>query len=114
MSEFWRGLQTDQVLNDQIIVTNSSKIVLKQQPYTVRRAMFILRNIADPTTESNKVITINIGSNSAVANSGIILKPGEQYFESTDSSYQCWQGDITAICAVASVSNDLSIVSRWE
>jgi len=113
MSEFWSGQDTDQTLNDQIIVTNSSSLILKRQPFTQKRSMFVIRNIADPVTEPTKVITLNLGSAAAVAGSGIVLKPGEQYYENTDSAFQSWQGDITAICAVASLTADLAISSRW-
>jgi len=96
--------------NEQIIVTNASQVILNPRGEgSNERKLFIIRNTADDDT---KVITLHVGSGAAVANQGIVLKRYETYAENTDSNFKCWQGAITAICAVASATADLSIFER--
>lgn len=96
--------------NEQVTVTNSSSIVVNPRGEgRNERKMMVIRNTADDDT---KIITLHLGNAAAVANQGIVLKRYETYAENTDSNFKCWQGPITAICAVASATANLSIFER--
>jgi len=97
--------------NDNIILTNTSQVILKARGIGENeRTMFVIRNTSDDDT---KIITLRIGQQgTATANYGIVLKRGELYSENTDNNFKCWQGEIVAICAVASATADLSIFER--
>lgn len=96
--------------NEQLTVTNASQVVIKPRGEgDNERSLFVIRNTADDDT---KIITLHIGEGASVANYGIVLKRGEVYAENTDAAFKCWQGAITAICAVASATADLSIMER--
>jgi hypothetical protein len=96
--------------NDQMTVTNTSiEIANARQFAEMPRKVITVRNVADDPT---KIITVNLGANPAVAGKGIVLRQYESFTDAADGQYQPWQGTITAICAVASVTADLSIFER--
>ena len=71
------------------------------------RKMFAVRNTSPNALD---IITLSLGGNAAVANTGIVLRQNDVYMESTvnDPSMDVWQGVIQAICATA--NGQLSIV----
>lgn len=106
--EYPSGIQ-DSVRNEQLTVTNSSQVVAQPRNEQNKRKMISFRNTADDDT---KIITIHLGQGVAVANQGIVLRRYEAYTDSNSEGYECHQGTITAICAVASATADLSVVER--
>lgn len=55
------------------------------------------KQIIITNTDAAATITISKGSKDAVLNQGIILSPNATYLESSDTGFQCWQGEFTAI-----------------
>lgn len=76
----------------------TSAIIVPVRNVLNKRKVIQIRNTSDDDT---KVITINLGSNPSVANAGIVLKRWEAFADSSETGYECWQGAITAISAVA-------------
>lgn len=97
--------------NESLTVTNTSISIADARQFQDQpRKVIVVRNIADDPT---KIITVNLGANPAVANKGIVLRQYESFSDSQDgASYLPWQGTITAICAVASATTDISIFER--
>lgn len=108
MAEFRTGLQ-EPTRNEQLTISNASQVVSNSRNEDNPRKMILIRNTADDAT---KIITINLGNAAAVANQGIVLRQYESFSDSSESGYICFQGTITAICAVASATADLSIMER--
>jgi len=94
--------------NEALIITSASQVISNSRPDRSRKAITI-RNIADDPT---KIITINFGAQQAIANAGIVLRQYESVSDSSETGYECFQGTITAICAVASATADLTIFER--
>jgi hypothetical protein len=95
--------------NEALTVTNTSQSIMSPRTEGNERQSFVIRNISDDDT---KIVTLHLGRGSAVANTGIVLKRNEIYAENTDNGFTCWQGEITAICAVASATDTLAIFER--
>lgn len=74
-----------------------------QNPKSTR----VFRNTSDADT---KIITIHMGEGAAVANEGIVLRRNESFADTSETGYKCWQGRISAICAVA--GGQLSVFER--
>jgi hypothetical protein len=75
------------------IGATSVKISQKQE-----RKVIYLRN----TSTAAQVISIAFDNiNPAVANSGIVLAPGEYILDSSSEGYTAWNGDISAISSAA-------------
>ena len=70
----------------------------------------VVRQFRNTSDADNKIITVHIGEGAAIALTGIVLKRWEAFTDSSGEGYQCWQGRITAICAVA--GGQLSIFER--
>lgn len=94
--------------NEALTITNASQVISNSRPDRSRKAITI-RNIADDAT---KIITVNFGAQQATANAGIVLRQYESVSDSSETGYECFQGTITAVCAVASVTADLTIFER--
>lgn len=90
--------QSEPARNDSVTVGTTSSIISEQRVQPNKRKVIVVRNISSDDT---MVITVNMGYQSAVNNSGIVLKKGESFTEATDSGYECYQDQISAICAVA-------------
>lgn len=78
-----------------VAVSTSSVVALPQRYGKLRRSQFVLTNTG--TTD----ITIVKGDVAAVAGSGIVLGPGDQYGEADDQGFSCWQGYVLAIGSAA-------------
>jgi len=87
-------------------VTTDSSQVMPNITGGLQRTQLIITN-----TSATATITLAKGENAAVANIGIILRPGVSYYESTDGGYICWQGTIQA---VGDASGTLSIVEGFK
>jgi hypothetical protein len=72
------------------------------------RRTILVRN---SSVNVNEIITVHLGNAPAVAGAGIVLKPEGSFSDSTSEGYECFQGVITAICAVAGPGS-LSIMER--
>lgn len=103
------GFIQEPIRHELFTITSSSQVIAQARTQQNPRKSIIIRNVADDAT---KIITIHRGLGSAVANTGIVLKQYEQYGEFTDMGLPCFQGTITAICAVASVTSDLAVEER--
>lgn len=90
--------QIEPVRNDSVTVGTSSVIVSEQRVQPNKRKVIVIRNIS---TDPLAIITVNMGYLAAVANTGIVLKQNESFTEATDQGYECYQDQITAICAIA-------------
>lgn len=99
---------TEPTRNTTVSVPNSNTEVCEKRNNTNPRKVIVIRNTS---TNANEVITINLGNDQAVANSGIVLKPNESFADSSETGYECFQGQITGICAVAG-PGQLSIFER--
>jgi len=71
------------------------------------RKMIVIRN---NSAAAASIITINLGAQSATANTGIVLRQYESFTDADDSGYKCFQGTINAICADA--NGNLVILER--
>jgi len=93
------------------LAVGTANITVSRSKHTfsneARRTMIVIRNNSDDPT---KIITINFGIGQATAGNGVVLRQYESLTDTTDSGYICYQGEITAICAVAGGS--LSIYER--
>lgn len=101
------GSYQDVARNETVAVTTSSSIISDKRNDANPRKVILIRNVSLAVAD---IITVNLGAQQAVANTGIILKQGESFIDSTDSGYTCFQGSLTAICATA--NGQLSIMER--
>lgn len=95
--------------NDTIAVGTSSVIVSRsrtQEDGQFRKEM-IIRNTSDDAT---KIITVNFGEQQATNNAGVVLRQNELINLNSELGNKCYQGIITAICAVA--AGQLSVFER--
>lgn len=99
--------QSEPVRNESVTVGTTSLIVSEQRVQPNKRKVIVIRNIS---ADAAMIITVNMGYQSATNNTGIVLKQFESFTESTDSGYECYQDQISAICAVA--GGNLSIFER--
>lgn len=90
--------QTEPARNESVTVGTSSVIIAEQRVQPNKRKSITVRNISSDAT---MVITVNMGYQSAVANTGLVLKQYESFTDASDSGYDCFQDQISAICAVA-------------
>jgi len=101
------GFITEPVRNEVVSVGATSVIVSQQRVGLLPRKVYWIRNISDAAA---KIITVNLGNNPAVANTGVVLNQNESFMDSTGEGYECFQGIITAICAVA--GGQLALMER--
>jgi len=85
--------------NEQIAVTATSLEIAQDLEGFSKRRNIVIRNISPNVAD---IITLALGRNVAIANSGIQLKQNDSWFDSDDGTgYECWQNQIQAICATA-------------
>ena len=89
--------------NEQLDVTTASSVISDSKS----RSSFILRNTSANVAD---VITVVLGKKAGVASKGIVLNKNEVYGESSQEGFECWSGQINAICAT--VNGKLSINER--
>lgn len=80
--------------NDLVAVSTTSVNIAPFRA-TPRTAIYI-RN----SSTGAQVITLSFGF-TAVANTGIVLRPGESFTDANSESYICWQGTINGISSAA-------------
>lgn len=97
----------DPARNDKVAVGVSSTIIAEARNEANPRKTILIRNTSDDPT---KIITVALGLTQASAENGIVLKQNESFSDSSETGYVCFQGTITAICAVA--DGQLSIMER--
>lgn len=94
------------IRNEKVSVGITSSVIAEARNQNNPRKSITIRNISSDAT---KIITINFGQNVAVADNGIVLRQYESVTDSSESGYQCFQGTITAIAAVA---GEVAIMER--
>ena len=93
--------------NDKVTVGITSSVIINPRTSTNKRKIFLIRNTSD---DASKIVTLHFGEGTAVAETGIVLRVNESTSDSSETGYECWQGAITAISAVAGAQ--LSIFER--
>lgn len=88
--------------NEILAVSTSSVIV---SPVAKRISIYI-RN----TSTAGQVITLHEGNGVAVAGAGIVLDPGQTFFDVDGNGYESWKGRITAVASA--INGQLSIFER--
>lgn len=78
-----------------VAITTASIVIIPHRYGKLRRSQFVLTNTG--TTD----ITVVKGDVAAVAGSGIVLGPGDQYGEADDQGFSCWQGYVLGISSAA-------------
>jgi len=101
------GFIQEPARNETLAVGVTSVIVSEARTQQNPRKVLIVRNTSGA---ANQIITINLGANPAVADKGIVLRQSESFADSSETGYECFQGVITAISAVA--ASQLSIMER--
>ena len=89
------------VRNDVVTVSNTSVRLAETRNEATKRKVILVRNTVDPTVNPTYIVTVHLGQNVAVAGYGIVLKPGESFYDVSGEGYECYQGVITCINAVA-------------
>jgi len=84
--------------NEQVAVIATSAEIAQNLAARGGRKAIIIRNISPNAID---IITIALGKDAAVANSGIVLRQNEVWFDANDNGYECWQEQIQIICATA-------------
>ena len=102
------GYITEPVRNEVVSVPNTSTQLCEQRLAVNKRKVLFIRNTS---TNANEVVTVHLGAEAAVAGTGIILQQNESFTDSTSEGYECFQGVVNAICAVAGPAS-VSIVER--
>lgn len=100
----------DPSINSVLPVGTTQVVVSQARPQNApnKRKVILVRNNSPNSTD---IITIQMtDSQVATANAGIILRQYESFTDASDNGYECWQGQISAICATATGS--LSILER--
>lgn len=101
------AMTSESVRNEQVAVGTTSKLVAEIRLLTAPRRDILLRNIS---TNPADIISVNLGNQIAVANTGIVLQQGESFSFSSESSNPAPQCQFTAICATA--NGILAIMER--
>lgn len=91
--------------NENVAVTTASSQVCIPRNNANKRIVLLIRNISGNGTR----ITLSLSNFPAVANVGIVLEDGESLTDTSDISYECWQGPIQAI---GSAAGTLTIFER--
>lgn len=90
---------------DLITVNNTTLMILPTA--SNGRKLYSIRN----SSTGAQVITIFPANNlPAVALKGIVLSPGQIYYESNSEGFECWQGQVQAIGSA--VGGQVSIFER--
>lgn len=92
--------------NDAVTVGTTSIQVCESPGAASRRTSLVFTNVSTGT----EVISLNIGPSAAVAGRGIVLNPGDTYYEFRDPAFNVWSGPVQAICSAATGS--LAIYER--
>lgn len=90
------------VRNEVVAVSTSSVVICR----AARRQAIAIRN----SSTGAQVITLHLGFGLAIANQGIVLRPGESFVDSNVEGYEVFQGEITAISDA--VNGQVSIFER--
>jgi len=98
MTDSYLYSQTEPSRNVKVAVGATAVQLCERRLENNPRKVICIRNISPNVAD---IITIHLGSETAVSENGIVLKQGESFTDSTESGYACWQGQISAICATA-------------
>ena len=88
------GFIQEPVRNEKVLISTTSKVIAEARNELAPRKVILIRNIS---TDINNEITINLGLTTATAETGIILKQGESFSDSSEGGYTAFNGTITAI-----------------
>lgn len=92
--------------NETITVGTITKVVAETRNSLAKRKVILMRNTS---TDVTSVITVVPAFYSATASAGIVLQNGESFSDTTESGYEAFQGQYSAIC-----SNANGILSIFE
>jgi len=87
-------------------ISTSSVGIAEARNNLNKRSVLLVRNISGNGNRAS----ISFGLGSAVANTGVILEDGESFSDTSETTYECYQGMITAIGSA--VGTILSIFER--
>ena len=91
------GYITQPTRNEQVAVGTASIIVCDNRNVINKRSVLVIRN----TSTGGQNITVSLGNSQAVANQGILLHQDETFTDSSETVYECFQGQIAAISSAA-------------
>lgn len=94
---------------DEIVAVGTTSIVVataRQFAQQKRKTITIRNN----SSSSTSIITLVRGLKTATANAGIVLRQYESITDSSESGYDAYQGEWSAICADANGSLSISEV----
>lgn len=100
------GIETGGARATALTVGTTSIQVCESPGANSKRQALVFTNVSTGT----EVISLNVGPSAAVAGSGIVLNPGDTYFEFNDPKFEVWRGPVQAICSAATGS--LAIYER--
>ena len=95
------------IRNDKVAVTTTSTVIVRTRASEIIRTAFIIRNTSSNDAD---IITIALGQEVATSNKGIVLRKNESWSDSSETGYQCHQGQISAVCETA--NGQLSIMEK--
>lgn len=98
------GYEIEDTRNEAVAVSDTSVIIAEA------RLNRIGIKIKNTSSDPSMIITVNYGNYAAVANAGSVLDVREFDSDWNSENYICYQGIITAVCAVA--GGQLSIYER--
>lgn len=98
------GYEIEDTRNELVLVDDVSVVIAESR---LNRIGIKIKNTSSNPT---MIITVNYGNNAAVVNAGSVLDVREFDSDWNSENYKCYQGVITAICAVA--GGQLSIFER--
>jgi len=93
--------------NETLAVSTTSIELAQDLEKRGGRKAIVVRNISPNAID---IITIALGDKVAVANSGIILKQNEVWYDANESGYEAWQNQIQIVCAT--INGLVSVMER--
>ena len=90
-----------------VLVGVTNTIVADPRNTLPKRKVLTVRN---NSAAAASIITISFGQYPAINNAGIVLRQYESFTDANDGAYECYQGQINALCADANGS--LSVFER--
>jgi len=99
-----------QTTRNATITLAATTTLISQAVYRpIKRSQIIITN-----TDAAATIAVQKGSGAAVLGKGIILPPNAVYIESTDSGFQCWQGEFSAVSSGATTISIVEVIENGQ
>lgn len=101
------GLGVPLVRNSSVTISTANVTAAKKVSGGYKRVQLIITN-----TSAAAIVTLcKADDQLAVVGAGVRLPPNGAYFESSDSGFTCWQGEIQAI---ADAAGTIAVVEQLE